>query len=204
MIQYSYFRLTWASPGFMGKSQMIEFIREIHKMFSPSDDERRGSLSVPSFLESNSDHPPPPYRRPSIILGQLVSFDMFHRVAVGTQYSLSRNHSLILWILMSTQLSTMDEEIHQFLPVADVCRLLPDIFLQSVDSHGEIKTLFNLNTPAPHTGFPLSHTECFGSVASYKGIHQLWLKIFSSAPVLRVFKSKFIPKIDEKNWYRYF
>lgn len=126
---------------------MIEFIREIQKMFSP--------LSALPFVEMNShsgpadstlynqstfnfDQPGGPQLEDSSAMGRLVSFEMFHRIAIRTQYSLSRRHSRLLWILMCCQNSEGSPRttVHQFLPVLTVCRLLPDLYLQSVDNQG--------------------------------------------------------------------
>lgn len=116
-------RLTWASPGFMGKSQMIEFIREVHSLFAPG---------ISDQADSSGEQQP---------LLRAVSFEMFHRVALKLQYSIGRRHSRILWALCSAQLARENgqvENVSQFLDSNAVCRFLPDIYLQGVDAQGVV------------------------------------------------------------------
>lgn len=182
---------------------MIEFIREIHKMFYPISNDLttdsdgiycsygflndiesiRGTSGFSIDLASigyqhvrrrSSD--PCEMTRELSSIGCLVSFEMFHRVAMRTQYSLARRHSRILWILISLQLAkseSSEETMMQFLPVYDVCRLLPDLYLQSVDYQGmfllEVFIYFIVS------GFTLSRTESFESIKTYKGENSLVL-----------------------------
>lgn len=150
----------------MGKSQMEEFIREIYKVYAPVEKDVHAvaspfhraatpntsgnSLSESQYgsLFSNPDRIQTPRgqqeRSSGTVLelpaGTLVSFEMFHRVAMKMHFSLSRRHSGLLWVLINYQLSkasNKSDNVREFLPVFEVCRLLPDLYLQGVDQQGK-------------------------------------------------------------------
>lgn len=185
-----YHRLAWSTPGFMGKSQMIEFIREIHKMFSPATASLDRSASVETGMRPEGGRAFVPFQTQRDLIstpgghqteegggllavegggpamtaphdaasfvGSVVSFEMFHRIAMRNHYSLSRRHSRILWILMCIQVARAEgteEIVQEFLPIMDVCRLLPDMYLQGQD----------------YNGLPVPHNRPLADICRYKG-----------------------------------
>eukprot|EP00923_Selenidium_pygospionis_P018417 GHVN01032219.1.p1 GENE.GHVN01032219.1~~GHVN01032219.1.p1 ORF type:complete len:1065 (+),score=211.42 GHVN01032219.1:276-3197(+) len=65
-------RLTAASPGFMGKSQMIEFVKKVQNKFQ--------------VLERGEIH-------------ELIGYEMFHATLFKMGFSIGRRHSLIQWVM---------------------------------------------------------------------------------------------------------
>lgn len=127
-------RLTAASPGFMGKSQMIEFIREIEKSFQPcniptSTGMRRLSVQ-PHWDEQTTTSAP---RTTTYHEEPLITFEMYHRSAVRLGFSCSRSHSRLMWILFSNDAYG---GVRQFLPSGELSNFTIRLFLQPVAQGG--------------------------------------------------------------------
>ncbi|KFG58426.1 EF hand domain-containing protein [Toxoplasma gondii RUB] len=171
-------RLTSSCPGYMGKSQMFEFVKEIHKLFQPQVSEmRRGrdrlrgrkqeqkggitqlggvSREVAMRQLGAEDDVAGAILPAEVTVDtadetmRMVSFEMFHKVATKLGLSVSHRHSRILWIILSLD---SYEEIQQFLPERDVKLGLIRIYFQ----------------PLVGAGRPASNRDDVAEICGYKG-----------------------------------
>ncbi|XP_026190324.1 LOW QUALITY PROTEIN: uncharacterized protein LOC113146614 [Cyclospora cayetanensis] len=169
-------RLTASCPGYMGKSQMVEFVKEIHKLFQPQISElRRGrdrlrgrkagpkegitqlsTVSRESALRGVEGEDlqavPGDLALDAMEEGmRMVSFEMFHRVAMKLGLSVGHRHSRMLWIMIS--FDTYDE-IQQFLPERDVKLGITRVYLQ----------------PFTALGKPFLNRDPVSSIVGFKGL----------------------------------
>ncbi|CDJ60111.1 EF hand domain-containing protein, putative, partial [Eimeria maxima] len=181
-------RLTASSPGFMGKSQVLEFVKEIHKLFQPQISQlRRGRDRIRkrkieqkdtiniitqfnTFIHKDNihkdihhhddfyQHVTQDLALDSIEEGmRMVSFEMFHRVAMKLGLSVGHRHSRMLWIMVGFE---DYEEIQQFLPERDVKLGIIRVYLQPITILGK-----------PFT----NKDEHLSSIVSYKGLINFFL-----------------------------
>ncbi|PFH34767.1 EF hand domain-containing protein [Besnoitia besnoiti] len=169
-------RLTSSCPGYMGKSQMFEFVKEIHKLFQPQVSEMRrgrdrlrgrkqeqkggitqlgGVSREQAIRQMGTDGDITAALLPADVTVdaadetmRMVSFEMFHKVASKLGLSVSHRHSRILWIILSLD---SYEEMQQFLPERDVKLGLIRIYLQPLVGSGRPAT--NRDDVAEITGY---------------------------------------------------
>ncbi|KAL8270368.1 hypothetical protein Esti_005692 [Eimeria stiedai] len=169
-------RLTASCPGYMGKSQMVEFVKEIHKLFQPQiadlrrgRDRLRGRKAGPkegitqlgtvsretALRGSDGDEfhaVPGDLALDAMEEGmRMVSFEMFHRVAVKLGLSVGHRHSRMLWIMISFD---SYDEIQQFLPERDVKLGIIRVYLQ----------------PYTALGKPFLNRDPVSSIVGFKGL----------------------------------
>ncbi|PHJ22833.1 ef hand domain-containing protein [Cystoisospora suis] len=172
-------RLTSSCPGYMGKSQMFEFVKEIHKLFQPQVSEMRrgrdrlrgrkqehkpgsimqlGGVSREQALRQvdADDGDASGMILPADVTVdtadesmRMVSFEMFHKVATKLGLSVSHRHSRIMWIILSLD---SYEDIQQFLPERDVKLGLVRIYFQPLVG-----------------GRPATNRDSVSSIMGYKG-----------------------------------
>ncbi|CDJ45704.1 EF hand domain-containing protein, putative [Eimeria brunetti] len=172
----SFERLSASCPGFMGKSQMLEFIKCISRLFQPQISQlrrgrdrlrgRRGGHkeTLITQLGVSRDTPhrdgdtgedfqtvPSDLALDSTEEGmRMVSFEMFHRVAMKLGLSVGHRHSRMLWILIGLE---KNEEIQQFLPESEVKMGIIRVYLQ----------------PLTALGRPFLNQDSVASIVAYKG-----------------------------------
>lgn len=133
------FRLTAASPGFMGKSQMIEFVREIEKLFHPRSSSnqvksgRRRTLQSIEWVDDARTISSAVVDR-AFYDDSLITFEMFHRSITKLGFSCSRPHSRLIWALFCSEAYG---GVRQFLPAGDVSNYTIRLFLQPIASGGK-------------------------------------------------------------------
>lgn len=123
-------RLTSASPGFMGKSQMIEFVKEIQQGFEPEE-----------FYPSHDE----PVRVPPVVdfdYRRMISFEIFHRVATRVGLSIGLQHSRIIWVLMNNE-NSVSTSSRQFVVAGDAFEHLIRFYLQPLNASG--KRIYSLS-----------------------------------------------------------
>lgn len=81
----------------------------------------------------------------------MVSFEMFHRVALKLGLSVGHRHSRMLWIMISFE---NYDDIQQFLPEKDVKLGITRIYLQ----------------PYMSLGRPYTNKDPISSIVGYKGL----------------------------------
>lgn len=81
----------------------------------------------------------------------MVSFEMFHRVAVKLGLSVGHRHSRMLWIMISFD---SYDEIQQFLPERDVKLGITRVYLQ----------------PFTALGKPFLNRDSVSNIVGYKGL----------------------------------
>ncbi|CDJ37889.1 EF hand domain-containing protein, putative [Eimeria tenella] len=169
-------KLTASCPGYMGKSQMVEFVKEIHKLFQPQISElRRGrdrlrgrkagpkegitqlgtvNRDVAMRAAEGDDFQAVPGDLALDAMEEgmrMVSFEMFHRVAVKLGLSVGHRHSRMLWIMISFD---SYDEIQQFLPERDVKLGITRVYLQ----------------PFTALGKPFLNRDSVSNIVGYKGL----------------------------------
>ncbi|KAF8821115.1 EF hand domain-containing protein [Cardiosporidium cionae] len=153
-------RLAAACPGFMGKSQMYEFVREIHKLFQPQVSQMRkgrdrfrgkkkGQKEGIMQLGALNNQ----YLRiattgvfneqlPNIEMNldfqeegmRMTSFEMFHKVMLKVGLSVGHKHSRIMWIIICSEFY---DEIQQFLSENDIKMGVLRFYLQPLLQFGK-------------------------------------------------------------------
>eukprot|EP01053_Blabericola_migrator_P010319 Blabericola_migrator_1__10318@NODE_57_length_15939_cov_84_297253_g52_i0_p1_GENE_NODE_57_length_15939_cov_84_297253_g52_i0NODE_57_length_15939_cov_84_297253_g52_i0_p1_ORF_typecomplete_len2596_score525_29EFhand_7/PF13499_6/0_0046EFhand_7/PF13499_6/0_029EFhand_8/PF13833_6/0_12EFhand_8/PF13833_6/8_4e03EFhand_8/PF13833_6/9_1e03EFhand_8/PF13833_6/0_0031EFhand_1/PF00036_32/0_011EFhand_1/PF00036_32/0_25EFhand_6/PF13405_6/0_0034EFhand_6/PF13405_6/16SPARC_Ca_bdg/PF10591_9/0_49SPARC_Ca_bdg/PF10591_9/1_8EFh len=94
--------LSAASPGFMGKSQMSEFIEKVKQFFEGHVDTAASLESVGTISDQGSDI----QRFTANTEAQgLISFEMFAAATLSLGLSVSRHHARLLWCLICSELT---------------------------------------------------------------------------------------------------
>ncbi|KAF8822497.1 EF hand domain-containing protein [Cardiosporidium cionae] len=153
-------RLSAACPGFMGKSQMYEFVREIHKLFQPQVSQMRkgrdrfrgkkkgtkggimqlGALNDQYLRFATTGIFNEPLSNIEMNLDiqeegmRMTSFEMFHKVMLKIGLSVGHRHSRIMWIIICCE---GYDEIQQFLSENDVKMGVLRFYLQPLVQFGK-------------------------------------------------------------------
>eukprot|EP01054_Gregarina_sp_Poly1_P000474 Gregarina_sp_Poly_1__473@NODE_1113_length_5043_cov_61_305667_g772_i0_p1_GENE_NODE_1113_length_5043_cov_61_305667_g772_i0NODE_1113_length_5043_cov_61_305667_g772_i0_p1_ORF_typecomplete_len1321_score203_20EFhand_8/PF13833_6/0_018EFhand_10/PF14788_6/98EFhand_10/PF14788_6/1_8EFhand_7/PF13499_6/4_7e03EFhand_7/PF13499_6/0_88_NODE_1113_length_5043_cov_61_305667_g772_i09084870 len=143
----SYKKLTLSSPGFIGKSQILEFIRLLEAKYVTSDYKldklRWHHTEEPSKQDfgmgwgSNKRlqrKKETQLNEWQTIVKVMVTPDIFHRVTSNLGICVSRQHSTLFWYLVCNEIGKT--EFEAFIPAAQVCGTFTRILFQPVTNTG--------------------------------------------------------------------
>eukprot|EP01054_Gregarina_sp_Poly1_P002448 Gregarina_sp_Poly_1__2447@NODE_165_length_12211_cov_32_860425_g147_i0_p1_GENE_NODE_165_length_12211_cov_32_860425_g147_i0NODE_165_length_12211_cov_32_860425_g147_i0_p1_ORF_typecomplete_len2244_score275_43EFhand_8/PF13833_6/40EFhand_8/PF13833_6/8_2e03EFhand_8/PF13833_6/0_0052EFhand_7/PF13499_6/1_2e02EFhand_7/PF13499_6/0_54EFhand_1/PF00036_32/16EFhand_1/PF00036_32/0_51EFhand_10/PF14788_6/4_6e02EFhand_10/PF14788_6/1_6e03EFhand_10/PF14788_6/0_41SPARC_Ca_bdg/PF10591_9/7_2e02SPARC_Ca_bdg/PF10591_9/1_3 len=143
----SYKKLTLSSPGFIGKSQILEFIRLLEAKYFTGDHRfdrlrwhQAEEPTKPDFGAGWASSKRAQNKKESqlnewqTIVKVMVTPDIFHRVTSNLKICVSRQHSTLFWYLVCYEIGKT--EFEAFIPAAQVCGTFTRILFQPITTTG--------------------------------------------------------------------